>query len=82
VPDQTDDAFQPPIRAVVSIYGVYDLLAQWEHDQVSRPRDQITEGLMGFSPLEDKFAYFQASPIAYTTTKAPRVSFMIALGNR
>jgi acetyl esterase/lipase len=74
------DAIQPPIRAVVSIYGVYDLLAQWEHDQVCRPRDQITEGLMGFSPLEDKFAYFQASPIAYTNTKAPRTSFMIAWG--
>ncbi len=73
-------AFQPIIRAVASIYGVYDLLAQWEHDQVCRPRDQITEGLMGFSPLEDKLAYFQASPIAHTTTKAPRTSFMIAWG--
>src|SRR5262249_53213518 len=75
-----NNAVQPPIRAVVSIYGVYDLLAQWEHDQVCRPRDQITEGLMGFSPLEDKLAYFQASPIAYTTTNAPRTSFMIAWG--
>jgi acetyl esterase/lipase len=75
-----NNAFQPPIRAVVSIYGVYDLFAQWEHDQVCRPRDQITEGLMGFSPLEDKVAYFQASPIAYTNTKVPRTSFMIAWG--
>jgi len=75
-----DNAFQPTIRAVVSIYGVYDLFAQWEHDQVCRPRDQITEGLMGFSPLDDKFAYFQASPIAYTSTKAPRASFMIVWG--
>jgi acetyl esterase/lipase len=75
-----DDAFQPPIRAVVSVYGVYDLLTQWEHDQVCRPRDHVTEGLMGFSPLEDKFPYFRASPIAYTSTKAPRASFMIVWG--
>jgi acetyl esterase/lipase len=75
-----NNAFQLPIRAVVSIYGVYDLFAQWEHDQVCRPRDQITEGLMGFSPLEDKFAYFQASPIAYTNTRVPRASFMIVWG--
>jgi len=77
---EQDNAPQPPIRAVVSIYGVYDLLAQWEHDQVCRPRDQITEGLMGFSPLDDKFAYFEASPMAYTSTKAPRASFMIVWG--
>jgi acetyl esterase/lipase len=75
-----NNAFQLPIRAVISIYGVYDLFAQWEHDQVCRPRDQITEGLMGFSPLEDKFAYFRASPMAYTNTKVPRASFMIVWG--
>jgi len=77
---EPDNAFQPSIRALVAIYGVYDLSAQWEHDQVCRPRDQITEGLMGFAPLEDKFAYFYASPIAYTDTKAPRASFMIVWG--
>lgn len=75
-----DGLYQPAIRAVVSVYGVYDLFAQWEHDQICRPRDQITEGLMGFSPLEDKLAYFQASPVAYTTTKAPRTAFMIVWG--
>jgi acetyl esterase/lipase len=68
------------VRAVVSIYGVYDLLSQWEHDQIARPRDHVTEPLMGMSPLEDKLAYFRASPIAYTNTKAPRVSFLVAWG--
>jgi acetyl esterase/lipase len=72
--------FQPPIRAVVSVYGVYDLFAQWEHDQIARPRDQITEGLIGVSPLDDKFAFFRASPVAYTSTRAPRTAFMIAWG--
>jgi acetyl esterase/lipase len=75
-----DNPFQPPIRAVVSVYGVYDLFSQWEHDQVARPRDQITEGLLGVSPLDDKFAFFNASPIAYTSTKAPRTAFMIVWG--
>ena len=30
------------VKAVVGFYGVYDMLAQWEHDQITRPRDQIT----------------------------------------
>jgi acetyl esterase/lipase len=69
-----------PIRAVIAVYGVYDLLAQWEHDQLTRPRDQITEDLLGSSPLDDKLAYLKASPITYTTTKAPRTSFLVAWG--
>jgi acetyl esterase/lipase len=71
---------EPPPRAVIAVYGVYDLLAQWEHDQIARPRDQITEALMGFSPLDDKLAYFRASPIAHTTMQAPRTAFLVAWG--
>jgi acetyl esterase/lipase len=70
----------PAIKAVVAVYGVFDLLAQWEHDLIARPRDQITEGLMGHSPLDDRLAFFRASPIAYATTKAPRVPFLVAWG--
>lgn len=68
------------IRAVVAVYGVYDLLQQWEHDQIARPTDHVTEALMGFSPLEDKLAYYRASPLAYTTVRAPRSSFLICWG--
>src|SRR5262249_58269394 len=26
------------VKVVVGVYGVYDLLAQWQHDQITRPR--------------------------------------------
>jgi acetyl esterase/lipase len=68
------------IRAVIGVYGVYDLLAQWEHDQVARPMDQITEALMGFSPLDDRIAYFHASPVAHATAKARRSAFLVVWG--
>ena len=68
------------VRAVVAVYGVYDLLAQWEHDQIARPLDQISEALLGFNPLDDKIAYFKTSPIAYATRKAPRMAFLVAWG--
>jgi acetyl esterase/lipase len=72
----------PMIKAVVAVYGVYDLLAQWEHDQIARPRDQITEALMACSPLDDRLAFFRASPIAYATTTAPRVPFLVSWGTQ
>src|SRR4051812_15862465 len=31
------------VRAAVGVYGVYDLAAQWRHDQLARPRDSIVE---------------------------------------
>src|SRR5262249_40417067 len=31
------------VKAVVAFYGVYDMAAQWEHDQITRPRDNISE---------------------------------------
>jgi acetyl esterase/lipase len=70
----------PGIRAVVAVYGVYDLAAQWEHDQIARPRDQITEALMACSPLDDRLAFFRASPFTYATTTAPRVPFLVVWG--
>lgn len=38
------------VKAVIGFYGVYDMQAQWLHDQITRPRDQITEKLLGVTP--------------------------------
>ena len=29
------------VKVVIGFYGVYDMQAQWAHDQIARPRDQI-----------------------------------------
>ena len=55
-------AVSPSVKAVVGFYGVYDMLAQWEHDQIARPRDQITEKFLGGTPMLIRRAYFDASP--------------------
>lgn len=69
-----------PIKAVVGVYGVYDLLAQWEHDLVARPRDSITEALIGVSPLDSRMPYIEASPTTYATSHARLTSFLICWG--
>jgi acetyl esterase/lipase len=55
------------VKTVVGFYGVYDMQAQWMHDQLSRPRDQIVEKFIGAPPMVDRRAYFDASPLSYTT---------------
>ena len=35
------------VKTVVSFYGIYDMLAQWQHDQLARPHDQIPRNSSG-----------------------------------
>jgi acetyl esterase/lipase len=55
------------VKAVIGFYGVYDMQAQWAHDQITRPRDQITEKFVGVTPMQNRRAYFDASPLSYAT---------------
>jgi len=79
-PDDPYAGTSTAVKAVIGVYGVYDLTAQWEHDVVSRPADNITEKLMGFPPMRDRRAWFSASPIAHATFAANSTAFLLAHG--
>jgi acetyl esterase/lipase len=66
------------VKVVVGIYGAYDLLAQWQHDQLTRPRDHITEIFLGKSPMESKHLFYEASPLTYTTMD--KAAFLVVWG--
>lgn len=68
------------VKAVVAVYGVYDLVAQWHHDLEARPHDQITEIFMGHSPIEDRLRFIGASPLSYVTRRSQRTAFLVAWG--
>jgi acetyl esterase/lipase len=69
------------VRVVAGVYGVYDMLAQWEHDLITRPLDPITEHFLGVSALDNRALYQEASPLTYVTTaNAAPLSFLIAWG--
>lgn len=68
------------VRTVVSVCSIYDMLAQWNHDLLVRPRDNITEKYLGVSAIDDKFAYFNASPLAYVRPDPGGPSFFIGWG--
>ena len=58
-------ALRPEIRALVSVYGIYDLPAHWRATRQSNaaPGEDITERFMGGTPYDDPLRYLQASPI-------------------
>ena len=68
------------VKAVVGFYGVYDMLGQWQHDQIARPLDQIAEKFLGVSPMQNRKIYFESSPISYATTDRNKASFMLING--
>ena len=68
------------VAAVIGFYGVYDMLAQWEHDQIARPLDPITEKLLGGPPMKSRKRFFEASPISYATIDKNKTRFLLIYG--
>src|SRR6516165_4071554 len=66
------------VKAVIGFYGVYDMVAQWEHDQITRPRSiSVTEKLLGCSPMISRRAFFEASPLSYATVDKNNTRFLL-----
>jgi acetyl esterase/lipase len=78
--DDPNAAVPVNVKAVVGFYGVYDMLAQWHHDQIARPRDQITEKYLGASPMQNRRLYFESSPISYATIDKTGTRFLLIHG--
>jgi len=65
------------LKVAVAVYGVFDLLCNWEHGQLTRPLDQATEIYLGSSPMEDRDVYYEASPISWTTIHNNQAAFLV-----
>jgi acetyl esterase/lipase len=79
-PDDPYASVSTQVKVVIGVYGVYDLLAQWHHDQLTRPRDQVTENFLGKSPMESKHLFYEASPLTYTTIDKNHTAFLVVWG--
>jgi acetyl esterase/lipase len=71
------------VKALVGVYGVYDMVAQWTSGQVESPRDaNIVEKFLGVPPAENRQLYFEASPISYATFANNKVSLLLVTGTQ
>ncbi|HEV2573007.1 MAG TPA: alpha/beta hydrolase [Beijerinckiaceae bacterium] len=68
------------VKAVVGFYGVYDMQAQWQHDLVTRPRDNIAEKFLGAAPYANRKVFFDSSPINYATVDKNGIRFLLIHG--
>jgi acetyl esterase/lipase len=69
------------VSAVIAVYGVFDLAAEWTFEQVARPADRVSEKLLGVPLIDDRLRYFEASPMAYATRDRNQLAFLVAWGS-
>ena len=79
----TDDphaSVSTKVKAVVAVYGIYDMTQQVDHDLLSRPQDPIVSRFLGEMPWQNRKLYFEASPMSYVTSSNRSASFLLAYG--
>lgn len=67
-------------KAVITVYGVFDMAEQWSHDQLARPLDQITQNYLGVAPMDNRRIYFESSPISYAEQSRRGPAFLVIYG--
>ena len=73
-------AVSAKVKAVIPVYGVFDMIQQWDHDLLNRPGDNIAEKYLGAPPSVDRKLYFDGSPLSYAVKSASGVSVLLANG--
>jgi acetyl esterase/lipase len=70
------------VKALVGVYGVYDLSAMWTSLQVQdgRNSDNKVEKLIGAPPMANRQTYFDASPVSYATYANNTIGVLLATG--
>lgn len=79
-PDDPHAGHSTSVKAVISNYGVHDMVQQWMHDQAVRAHDHIVQLFLGCTPMDDRKLYFEASPLSYATRANNRTSFLLTHG--
>jgi len=70
----------PRVKAVIGIYGVYDMVANWNDFNRQTPGDNATDIFLGATPMDDRKVYFDASPVSYAVRANNKVSVFLTWG--
>jgi acetyl esterase/lipase len=79
-PGDAHAAVDSTVKALIGVYGVYDLAAMWEAYQVASPLDNNIENFLGAALPENRQLYFDASPISYATYANNKTAVLLAYG--
>jgi acetyl esterase/lipase len=79
-PDGAHAGASTKVKALVGVYGVYDLVEMWQRYQLQSPRENNIENFMGAAPMDDPRLYFEASPINYATFANNGLGVFLSVG--
>jgi acetyl esterase/lipase len=79
-PDDPHASLETGVKALVGVYGVYDLAAMWEAYRVASPLDNNIENFLGAELPENRQLYFDASPISYATYANNKTAVLLTYG--
>jgi acetyl esterase/lipase len=68
------------VKALIGVYGVYDLAAMWTTYQLQGGLDNNIQKFLGAPPMENRQLYFDASPISYATFASNKIGVLLATG--
>jgi acetyl esterase/lipase len=68
------------VKALVGVYGVYDVAEMWQRYQLQSPRENNIENFMGAAPMDDPRLYFEASSINYATFANNQIGVFLVVG--
>jgi acetyl esterase/lipase len=68
------------VKALVAVYGIYDVLAMWTSYQVQGGAENNIQKFLGASPMENRQLYFDASPVSYATYANNKVAVLLVTG--
>jgi acetyl esterase/lipase len=69
------------VKALIGVYGIYDMVAMWTSCQVQWPIGNIVERFLGAPPMADRQLYFDASPISYATLANNALAVLLVTGS-
>jgi acetyl esterase/lipase len=71
------------VKALIGVYGVYDMVAMWTSAQgQAPPNNNIVEKFLGVPPMENRQLYFDATPISYATFANNKIGVLLATGTQ
>ena len=81
-PHDSFAATDTSVKALIGVYGVYDMHAMWRSLQVQdgRNSDNKVEKFIGAPPMTNRQTYFDASPVSYATYANNAIAVLLATG--
>ena len=68
------------VKALIGVYGVYDIPAMWMTYQLQGGADNNIQKFMGVPLKEKRQLYFDATPISYATVSNNKIAVLLATG--